>query len=111
LTLFLFISLLTDYYPFGAEMEGREPVATHPYRYGFNGKEDDNEVKGDGNQVDFGERIYDSRLGRFLSIDPLARKLPWNSPYDFAENRPIDGIDNNGEGFLPVTWRFWEVKR
>jgi RHS repeat-associated protein len=47
------------------------------YRYGFNGKENDNEVKGDGNQVDFGARIYDPRVGRFLSGDPLAGKFPW----------------------------------
>src|SRR4249919_2797107 len=36
------------------------------YRYGFNGKENDNEVKGQGDQQDYGMRIYDSRLGRFL---------------------------------------------
>jgi len=44
------------------------------YRYGFNGKENDNEVKGSGNQQDYGMRIYDPRLGRFLSVDPLYRE-------------------------------------
>jgi hypothetical protein len=34
---------------------------------------------------------------RFLSIDPLARSFPWNSPYAYAENRPIDGIDLDGK--------------
>ncbi|MBS1735236.1 MAG: hypothetical protein JSS98_01355, partial [Bacteroidetes bacterium] len=34
------------------------------YRYGFNGKENDNEVKGEGNQQDYGMRFYDPRLGR-----------------------------------------------
>ena len=33
----------------------------------------------------------DPRLGRFWSVDPLASKYPWNSPYAFAENRVIDG--------------------
>jgi RHS repeat-associated protein len=66
------------------------------YRYGFNGKENDNEVKGQGNQVDFGERIHDPRLGRFLSIDPLAPKYPHYSPYLFAGNTPIQAIDKNG---------------
>jgi RHS repeat-associated protein len=42
------------------------------YRYGFNGKENDNEAKGEGNQQDYGMRIYDPRLGRFLSMDPLS---------------------------------------
>ncbi len=45
------------------------------YRFGFNGKENDNEVKGTGNQIDYGERIYDPRLGRFLSIDPLKKEF------------------------------------
>ncbi len=50
-------------------------------RYGFNGKENDNEVKGEGNQQDYGMRIYDPRLVRFLSVDPLKADYPWNSPY------------------------------
>ena len=36
---------------------------TVDYRFAFNGKEQDNEVKGDGNSLDFGARIHDSRLG------------------------------------------------
>ena len=40
------------------------------YRYGFNGKEFDAEVKGDGNQYDYGFRIYDTRTGRFLPKVP-----------------------------------------
>lgn len=35
-------------------------------------------------------------VSRFLSIDPLSRNFPWNSPYAFAENRPIDAIDLEG---------------
>jgi RHS repeat-associated protein len=67
------------------------------YRYGFNGKENDNEVKGIGNSVDFGARIYDGRLGRFLSIDPLAQKFPSESNYSYAGNSPIFFIDNEGK--------------
>jgi RHS repeat-associated protein len=66
------------------------------YRYGFNGKENDNEVKGEGNQQDYGMRIYDPRLVRFLSVDPLQKIYPWNSPYAFAENGPIENIDLDG---------------
>ncbi len=66
------------------------------YRYGFNGKENDNEVKGEGNQQDYGMRIYDPRLGRFLSVDPLSKMYPWYSPYHFAGNKPIEAIDLNG---------------
>ena len=52
-----------DYYPFGMGMVGRN-YNSGGYRYGFNGKENDNEVKGEGNQQDYGLRIYDPRLGR-----------------------------------------------
>ena len=47
-------------------------------------------------------RIYDPRLGRFLSVDPLAKEYPWNSPYSFAENSPIQNIDLDGMEKFPV---------
>lgn len=72
------------------------------YRYGFNGKENDNEVKGDGNQQDYGFRIYDPRAGRFLSVDPLAKSYPELTPYQFGSNRPIDGIDLDGLEYSPA---------
>ncbi len=87
---------LQDYYAFGSQMLGRSYQA-NKYRYGFNGKENDNEVKGDGNQQDYGMRIYDSRLGRFLSIDPLYKEFPELSSYQFASNTPIQAIDLDGE--------------
>jgi len=72
------------------------------YRYGFNGKENDNEVKGTGNQQDYGIRIYDPRVGRFLSTDPLTKTFPYWSPYQFSGNDPIRYIDLDGaEQFDP----------
>ena len=98
------------------EMPDRKYLALNGYRYGFNGKENDNEVKGEGNQQDYGMRIYDPRLGRFLSVDPLARKYSGLSPYAFAMNRPVDGIDIDGLEWLSsgkypnyITGK-WEVK-
>lgn len=90
-----------DYYPFGMMMPGRKYTVGTGYRYGFNGKENDNEVKGDGNQQDYGLRIYDPRLGRFLSVDPLSDEYPWNSTYAFAENIPIQYIDLDGAEISP----------
>ena len=88
-----------DYYPFGMEMPGRRWRVTGEGagRFGYNGKENDNEVKGEGNQQDYGFRIYDPRVARFLSVDPLTRTYPSWSPYPFAMNRPIDGIDIDGK--------------
>ncbi|HTN46376.1 MAG TPA: RHS repeat-associated core domain-containing protein [Flavipsychrobacter sp.] len=79
------------------------------YRFGFNGQEKDNEIKGLGNSLDFSFRIHDTRLGRFLSIDPLAKQYPWNSTYAFAENRPIDGLDLEGLEYAPysILQRTW----
>jgi RHS repeat-associated protein len=65
-------------------------------RYGFNGKENDNDVKGEGNQQDYGFRIYDPRLGKFLSVDPLTKEYPELTPYQFSSNGPIENIDLDG---------------
>lgn len=68
------------------------------YRFGFNGQEKDDEVFGaTGTSYDFGARIYDSRVARFLSMDPLARSTPGWSPYVFALNNPIRYIDEHGK--------------
>ncbi|MFT3980440.1 MAG: RHS repeat-associated core domain-containing protein [Ferruginibacter sp.] len=91
-----------DYYPFGMSMPARN-YSSAIYRYGFNGKENDNEVKGDGGQQDYGMRIYDPRLAKFLSVDPLTQKYPWLTPYQFAGNTPIQAIDVDGEeGGVPT---------
>jgi RHS repeat-associated protein len=83
-----------DYYPFGLSIDSRSFVAsaTNSYRYSFNGKEDD----GEWNKQDYGARIYDKRLGKFISIDPLTKKYPFYSPYQFAGNMPIKFIDLDG---------------
>jgi RHS repeat-associated protein len=86
-------------------MPGRSYSATAAYRYGFNGKENDNEVKGEGGQQDYGMRINDPRLGRFLSVDPLKAEFPWNSPYSFAENDAIRSVDLDGlEKFVVINF-------
>ncbi|HLV41309.1 MAG TPA: RHS repeat-associated core domain-containing protein [Brumimicrobium sp.] len=67
------------------------------YRYGFNSMERDDEVKGQGNSYDFGARMYDPRVGRWLSVDPKAALLPSYSPYAYALNNPIIMIDPDGQ--------------
>jgi RHS repeat-associated protein len=91
----------SDYAPFGMQMVGRN-WNSRDYRYGFNGKENDNEVKGEGNLQDYGMRIYDTRLGKFLSIDPLTNEYAYLTPYQFGHNNPIALIDLDGlEGAEP----------
>ncbi|MBW7914991.1 MAG: hypothetical protein H3C54_15100, partial [Taibaiella sp.] len=89
-----------DYYPFGMSMPGRK-FTSERYRYGFNGKENDKDIS-PGAQ-DYGMRINDNRLGRFLSVDPIAAKYPELTPYQFASNRPIDGVDMDGLEYVKRT--------
>ena len=84
----------SDYSPFGVILDGRG--FGNSGRFGFNSKEKDNEISGNGNNYDYGFRIYNPRLGRFLSIDPIASKFPFISPYIYAEDRPVDGKDLDG---------------
>ncbi len=85
-----------NYYPFGMMMPGRNYTGGNQYRYTFQGQESDNEIKGQGNSINFTFRMYDPRLGRFFAIDPLALDYPHNSPYAFSENRVIDKIELEG---------------
>ncbi|MGB3869378.1 MAG: RHS repeat-associated core domain-containing protein, partial [Flavobacteriales bacterium] len=86
------------------------------YRFGFNGKENDNEVYGaTGTFQDYGERAYDTRVGRFFSVDPIANDYPWYSPYQFAGNKPIWAVDLDGlEEFFRtdfyVNGEFWKTE-
>lgn len=94
------LTTVTDYYAFGATMPGRN-FTSASYRYGFNGKENDPES---GTQ-DYGLRIYNPSLGKFLSVDPLSASYPWNSTYAFAENRVIDGTDLEGGEYYSYLYK------
>jgi RHS repeat-associated protein len=76
-------------------MPGRK--SSGGYRYGFNGMEKDDEVKGGGNSYTTLHRIYDPRLGRWLSVDPEADEYPDESPYAAMENNPISETDPDGD--------------
>jgi RHS repeat-associated protein len=76
-------------------MPGRS-FSSGSYRYGFQGQEKDDEIKGAGNSINYKYRVHDPRLGRFLSFDPLAPDYPWNSPYAFSENQMIDAVELEG---------------
>ncbi|MBS1570325.1 MAG: hypothetical protein JST45_12930 [Bacteroidetes bacterium] len=62
----------------------------------------DDEIHGaTGTSYDFGARLYDSRIMRWLSLDPLAVDYPDQSPYSFAGNNPIYLVDPNGKEIVP----------
>jgi len=76
---------------------GREYSKGTGYRYGFNGKEKSDEVNGNGVNYDYGARVYDARVGRFLSVDPIENQYPELTPYQFSSDSPIESIDRDGE--------------
>ena len=89
---------LSDYPTFGSPMPTRQwNDPNSKYKYGFNGMENDDDINVDGGSYDFGGRIYDSRLGRWLSLDPLLKKFADVSPFNFAYNCPILFLDKDGE--------------
>ena len=82
-------------------MPNRKYQSSSAYRYGFNGKENDNETVGTGEGTqDYGMRIYNPSLGRWLSLDPLMTKYPSLSPYNFVNNNPIFYVDPTGEDYI-----------
>ena len=85
----------SDYYPFGMQMEGRT-FQSESYRYGFNGMEKDQNGEWGSNNYNYGFRIFNPGIGRFLSVDPLKSKFRMLTPYHFASNTPIWAIDLDG---------------
>jgi RHS repeat-associated protein len=64
--------------------------------YGFNGKRKDNEMYGEGNAYDYGERMYDPRVVKWLSLDPMMKKYANESPYLYTGGNPILFKDPDG---------------
>lgn len=90
-----------DYYVFGAMQTGRTGGS---YRYGFNGMEQDEEVK-NGQYLSYTTefRQYDPRVGRWMSVDPVVKE--WESPYAGFSNNAIfyvDPVGLNSSGSGPI---------
>jgi uncharacterized protein (TIGR02594 family) len=88
------ITSASDYYPFGAPLQGRSAAFGGEYRFGFNNQEKDDEVTGDGNALDYGARMYSARLGKWFAVDPLAEQT--KEPYSFCYNNPLRFVDLDG---------------
>ncbi len=93
---------ISDYSPFGVLLKERT-VESADFRLGFQGQEHDDEVKGDGNSVNFKYRMHDPRVGRFFAVDPLTKKYPFYSPYSFSGNKVIHAIELEGAEELVVS--------
>lgn len=89
------IQACADYYPFGEKLIGRD--INSGYRYAFQGQELDPETGMEAFQL----RLWDGRIGRWLSPDPYQE---FDSPYLGMGNNPISLTDPDGgstEGCCP----------
>lgn len=83
-----------NYDPFGLNLVGIESSSTYDSKFQYNGKEKQEDFGL--NWSDYGARMYDAQLGRFSTLDPVADKLSFSSPYSYGFNNPIKYIDYNG---------------
>jgi RHS repeat-associated protein len=93
------VKSFSHYYPFGMLHPGAFG-SNREYRFGYNGKESDNDWKGEGNVYDYGFRVYDPRIGKFLSIDPIEENNTGWGSYVYTLNTPIRAIDPDGRVVL-----------
>jgi RHS repeat-associated protein len=94
-------------------MPGRQ-LSPGDYKYGFNGKELDDDgtgMGGGGSTYDYGFRIYNPQIAKFLSVDPLISSYPMLTPYQFANNYPIAAVDLDGqEAKIVISSKWFQSK-
>ena len=97
-----------NYYPFGMLLPNRHGNSDK-YRYGFQGSEKDDEIKGEGNSYTTKFRQYDPRIGRRLSLDPKQRLFTSHTPYNYSFNSPITINDQLGDCPPCIAWLGYEA--
>jgi RHS repeat-associated protein len=98
-----------DYYPFGMLVPQRN-YSSPEYRYGYQGQEKDDEIKGAGNSLNYKFRMHDPRVGRFFAVDPLTAKYPHYAPYSFSGNKVIAFVELEGMEERIAIWNNYNEK-
>ncbi|MBR5695369.1 MAG: hypothetical protein IKX43_03935 [Paludibacteraceae bacterium] len=90
------IASLSDYYPFGMTEPGRNySLPGDDYRFGYTGHEKENDMAEGVYTTEY--RLLDTRLGRWMSVDPLFAKYPDMSSYVYCGGNPVSSVDPDGE--------------
>jgi RHS repeat-associated protein len=95
---------VTDYSPFGVALSART-WSEQEYRFGFNGKDKESEFNS--GAYDFGARIHDARLGRWMSVDEVRFLQPGWTPYRYCFNNPMGYVDPDGK--YETDGHYWTI--
>jgi RHS repeat-associated protein len=97
-----------SYYPFGSTQDGLSYIDNTlknndlKNKYLFGGQEQDSKT----GFFEYHYRQYDSWLGRWHVVDPMAEMYGTQSPYHFAGDNPINNMETNGATYymIPGLW-------
>ncbi|WP_281989954.1 RHS repeat-associated core domain-containing protein [Aquimarina aggregata] len=97
-----------NYYPFGLTHKGlNNRLRGRNHNYGYNSKEENQEIGLE--WLDYGARNYNTSLGRWMNIDPLADRYTNVTPYAYVANTPNIAIDPDGRLIIFIGGlRFWQ---
>lgn len=77
-----------EYFPFGLAI----PRTAGTNKYLYNGKEKQPET----NWLDYGARMYDPSIARWMAVDPMSGQYESWSPFNYVFNSPINWTDPDG---------------